>query len=354
MAIDVDALLQPIDADAPSGPDLEYDPEFQELERLARGKPEQQYGDTIIPAEEPDWRAVGKAATALLSRTKDLRVAALLARSALRTSGFADFAACIRLMHDYLDQNWESVHPQLDPDDNDATMRVNSLITLCDPATMLREIRDTPLVESRRVGRFALREFLIAKGELPASNSSDPPPTLSTIEAAFADAPVEQLQATATALTDAISHVSAMETKLMNEVGSSGAADFSPVLKQLRDASRLVQDQMSRRGISTDGAAGADGSSGGTGADMPVAGAQTGIVSAPGEIRSRQDVIAALGRIRDYYERHEPSSPLPLLMTRAERLVNKSFIEILTDFAPDGVAQAKLIGGVKDDADNSY
>ena len=352
--VDVDSLLTPIDADAPSGPDLEYDPEFQELERLARGKPEQQFGETIIPAEEPDWRAVGKAAAALLMRTKDLRACVLLARAALRTSGFVDFAACIRLMHDFLDQHWSTVHPQLDPEDNDPTMRVNSLIALCDTPTMLRDIRDTPLVESRRLGRFGLREVMIAKGELPMpANSSEAPPTMAAIEAAFADAAVEQLQATGAALTESIAHIGGMETKLMSEVGAANAADFAPILKQLRDANRIVQDQLARRGAAAPAPAAENGS------DAPSAGATTfsqpaAVVSAPGEIRTRQDVITALGRIRDYYERNEPSSPLPLLLMRAERLVNKSFLEILTDFAPDGVPQAKLIGGVKDDADSSY
>jgi type VI secretion system protein ImpA len=56
--IDVDALLAPVSEDAPCGPDLEYDAEFLALEDAARGKAEQQFGDTIIPAEDPDWRKV--------------------------------------------------------------------------------------------------------------------------------------------------------------------------------------------------------------------------------------------------------------------------------------------------------
>ena len=63
--LDLESLLQPIDESAPSGPDLEYDADFQELERLSQGKAEQQFGDTIIPAEEPEWRDVAKRAEAL-------------------------------------------------------------------------------------------------------------------------------------------------------------------------------------------------------------------------------------------------------------------------------------------------
>ena len=51
---------EPISADAPAGVNIEYDSRFLELQSAAEGKPEQQYGDTIIPAEEPDWAMVEK------------------------------------------------------------------------------------------------------------------------------------------------------------------------------------------------------------------------------------------------------------------------------------------------------
>ena len=56
--LDAGALLEAVSEDLPGGPNLEFDPDFGALERAAQGKPEQQYGDTIIPAEEPDWKDV--------------------------------------------------------------------------------------------------------------------------------------------------------------------------------------------------------------------------------------------------------------------------------------------------------
>ena len=70
----IEVLLAPVSADNPCGADLEYgDPAFAALDRATRGKPEQQIGSTVIPAEEPDWKAVGRQAVELLGRTKDLR-----------------------------------------------------------------------------------------------------------------------------------------------------------------------------------------------------------------------------------------------------------------------------------------
>jgi type VI secretion system protein ImpA len=50
-----------------------------------------------------------------------------------------------------------------------------------------------------------------------------------------------------------------------------------------------------------------------------------------------------------YYRRHEPSSPLPLLVERAQRLAEKNFLDILRDLAPDGVMQAQTIIGNRDE-----
>jgi len=53
-AIDIASILAPVGPDDPCGPNLEYDPAFSELDRLAQGKPEQQVGATVV-AEHPLW-----------------------------------------------------------------------------------------------------------------------------------------------------------------------------------------------------------------------------------------------------------------------------------------------------------
>ena len=76
----VDALLTPIGEASPCGDDLEYDADFMALTTAAQGKAEQQFGDTVIPAVEPDWRDVAERADAQLRRSKDVRAAVLLLR----------------------------------------------------------------------------------------------------------------------------------------------------------------------------------------------------------------------------------------------------------------------------------
>ena len=66
-----------------------------------------------------------------------------------------------------------------------------------------------------------------------------------------------------------------------------------------------------------------------------------------GAIRSREDAIRALDAVAEFFRRNEPSSPIPLFIDRAKRLVSKDFLEVLADVAPDAVAQARAAGGFR-------
>ena len=49
---------QALSDELPAGPDMQYTPEFAELEAAATGTPEQEYGDVLIPAKAPEWQRV--------------------------------------------------------------------------------------------------------------------------------------------------------------------------------------------------------------------------------------------------------------------------------------------------------
>ncbi|MHC4469321.1 MAG: type VI secretion system protein TssA [Planctomycetota bacterium] len=359
--IDVEKLLQDL-PDSPCGEDLEYDPAFGELERSTQGKPEQQIGDTIVQAEEPSWRDVKSQALALFDRTRDLRVAVYLAQALLRTDGFAGFGEGLALVKGLLDTHWEEIHPKLDPDDNnDPTLRVNTIIQLCnheagfEPGSTLRGVRDAHLVSSKMVGQFGLTDVQIANGTLPATEGEEPP-EMSAIEAAFMDTDLEALQETAAGLDSSIEAVEAIDAGLTDRIGSAQAPDLSALTKVLQSARKVVSDQLSRRGVAdtAPGAAPAAASDGGgwgsTAAAAPAPAGATAATpaaapAAPGEIRTREDAIQMLDKVSQYFNRHEPSSPVPLLLQRAKRLVSKSFMEIMRDLAPDGLTQVQSLSG---------
>jgi type VI secretion system protein ImpA len=71
-----------------------------------------------------------------------------------------------------------------------------------------------------------------------------------------------------------------------------------------------------------------------------------------GDIRNSQDVIIAIEKICDYYKKNEPSSPVPILLERAQRLVNMDFMSIVRDLASEGVSQVETFIGEQEEDDD--
>lgn len=338
--IDPTSLLQPVSEDAPCGPNMEYDAAFGELERAAQGTPERVVGDKVVAeAEDPDWRRVFELAEELLGQTKDLRVAVYLVNAGLRTGGLPQLAHGFAVIRGFLTDYWDAVHPQLDKEENDdPTLRMNSLVALNDRAGVFGALSRCPLIQSRALGRVTLRDVRIAAGELTAGPNEPPPLEASHIDAAFMDGELEELEANAAAVRAALAELDQIDSFLDDRVGSATSPDLSPIATELKAIGRILSEQLARRGIGTEAAA-VDGDGQASGAPR----------AALGEIASREDVVRTIDRMCDYFQRHEPSSPVPLLLRRAQRLIAKDFMEVLRDLAPDGVHQASIIGGVPED-----
>src|SRR5262245_57836512 len=157
----------------PCGPNLEHDLSFFELEEAARGKPEQRTGDAVKPAEEPNWSKVIDLAQAILLRSKDLRVAVHLTRALTHTEGIPGLATGLGLIHGLLERYWEAIHPRLEADrGDDPTERLNALAPLVDPDVIVKDLRDTCLVDSREHGQLRTRDIEIALGRLAPPKTS--------------------------------------------------------------------------------------------------------------------------------------------------------------------------------------
>ena len=329
---DIDALSAPLGDSQPSGPELDHDPDFQALERTAEGTPERQYGDKVYPAEPPDWTAVHSQALALSERTRDLRVAVLLMRSGVRLHGLAGASAGMQLIERLLALHWDTLHPQLDAeDDNDPTMRLNALLPLMAAEAGLADLRAAGLAPAR--GSLSLRELELGLGRaepLPDEARPTEQGVLQGLESLLQPYPdaAEQITTTAQAAAD-------INTLLDGKVGSR-APDMAPVLKLLRAAT----DALARaRGQATDEQEGGDADNSGASDGRLTSG------RAAGSIQSRADAVRELERVCEWLERHEPSNPAPLLIRRAQRLMNMSFIDIIRDMASNGLEQVELVAG---------
>lgn len=330
--MDLSVCFAEIAEEPPCGPDLEYDPGFLMLQEATLVKPEQQFGETIIPAEFPDWRLIERMGLALLARTKDLRIVIILARACVNNYGPTGLEQTLQLILQWLQQYWDEVHPRIDIDgERDLMMRVNALAQLSDTETLIADLRASLVISPPGMGTIKLRELETLINDKVMNGVSGS--TYEQVIAALREAKHNSVPAVL-ALEQAREHLKVINQLLHNRLGNMDAPDLS-VLQQLLDL--LTQSFID------EAAANADDSSATTEAAM-----NGGPGSAwTGEIRSRDDALRALDRVCVYLERHEPTNPAPLLLRRAKKLMTSNFLEIIGDLAPDSVAQIERVTGPK-------
>jgi|TARA_B110000211_G_C14044229_1_gene538182 type VI secretion system protein ImpA len=342
--MDLAALLQSHGEDDPSGDDLEYDPAFTELEIAAQPGEERQVGDEILYAEDPDYKDIAAKAQDILERSHDLRAAVFMGEAQLRLNGYPGFAKVTSYISQCLETYWDTCHPQLDEDDDDdPTMRVNAILALADTDRILRGVRRAPLSKSKMFGALSLRDIAVAEGEETPGKDMTTIPESAQVAAAFQDTDEEELREISDAVSQSLADVIAISATFDDKTPGQGP-DLDPLIKVLKKAASKLSNALGdpEVGEETDDDAADEGSGGGA----PVRGGGGG---GGGGITSPTDVQNALDRIVAYYERYEPSSPLPLLLLRAKRLVNADFLTIVKDMAPHGIDNVNLIGGLGDE-----
>jgi type VI secretion system protein ImpA len=324
---DLDTLLAPLAADAPCGPDLEYDPAFQAMLEAGAGKPERQYGDNVYPAEPPDWPTVHARASELAQRTRDLRVAVWLTRSGARLRGIRDAVSGLRLVEGLLDRYWDTVHPLLDvSDNNDPTARANALGALSDPVSGLADLRAASLTGQR--GALTVREIELALGPAEPLPGESVPTEDGVVQAVTLAVGAEP--DLATTMKGGHDAAQAVASALERHLEATQSPDLVPLKKVLQ---RVAEAARKASGVVDDAASGADGQS------------SASANRQPGAINSREDVNRVLERVCEWIERNEPTNPAPLLIRRAQRLMSKNFIDIIRDLTPDGVREIEKLAG---------
>jgi type VI secretion system protein ImpA len=339
---DFDRFLTPIQGESPCGPDLEYDNDFLALNQAAVGKLEQQFGDTVIPAVEPNWREVDQLAQALMLRTKDLRIVAWLTLANTYLHGVAEFASGLKLALTLCTDYWESVHPRLEIDgDTDPYLRMNAIAAFSGSEfsgedRLIQALRASALLKQPAVITFR-------DAELAFANAPDATYSLSQIETTFNEALAANNPALV-AVTDAYAHYQALRALLDERISAAEAPDMDRLAGVLKPVARGIERL---RQVAADIAT-ADGAMDVGAQEMTASGqvVATGNVGTA-DVRSREDVRRALDRVCQYLERHEPSNPASLFARRAQRMLDMPFLDIMMELSPDSVSTLENLTGAK-------
>ncbi|ANN76670.1 type VI secretion system protein TssA [Bordetella flabilis] len=346
--IDLSRYQQDVCADQPCGPDLLYDAEYVQLTQIMQGTPEVEYGDMRVDAADPDWKSAEALSLKLLARTRDLRLAVWLTRALVGQHGYDGLDDGLALIEDYIERYWDHVHPILDPEDDDPTERLNTIVALDDMDGLLGQVRLAALARSAAYGAVCLRDIDLATGELPA-RADDTPRKMAAIDAVFHAVPFIDLEAVADTIERSCERLEHIEAVLGRHLDRVNAAGLQRLPKTLRHAARLVRDQLRRH----PGAPRAPLERGADTGAVPAGDDSGPTARASGDIKSRDDVARQIDRICEYYALEEPGSPVPILLQRAKRLINMNFIELMSELSPQGLAETCFLFGVSPGASNS-
>ncbi|MYZ52976.1 type VI secretion system protein TssA [Malikia spinosa] len=360
----------PLSAACPCGPDLEYDPDFLQLQQVLRSRPEPEFrvpqqdgrGGRTLPDGAPiAWSEVRELAQALLLRSKDLRLAIWLTRAQLHLEGFCAIQQGLELVQLLLQDYWDGVHPGLDPDDGDPTMRLNALAALDALDSVAGDVRASFLLDSRQQGQLTVRELELAAGRL------EPPPGETRPAAAQVERLLEvalqhspELASVARAAPQQLEAIRAVLAERLGQRPGQRLADQRaeclgpaplPDLLRLHVMLDTVAQAVTKLAAATltpePAVPGAELAGTHLSAVADQLSRDGPVAQLPGQINSRQQVVEMLALLCQYLEKNEPTNPVQILLRRAQRMMQMDFLELLRDMAPDGLDQAEKVVGAR-------
>ncbi|OMG75184.1 ImpA family type VI secretion system protein [Burkholderia ubonensis] len=336
--------MEPIGGTSPCGADLEYDPEFVVLCTKIASRPDAQYGDFVGSPEPVSWNDVDRDCRRLMMRSKDMRFAVIFTRCRTRLAAAAGFAEGVGLLAAWLAAFPDVIHPQMAVDsDREAALqiRMNALQALTDTDGLLSDVREIVLATATAT-RLQVRDIERAFAHPRPSDALTPESVTQQLDELRARQP-----AVLSGFDRGLESLGSIDAWSREHLGAH-APDLSPLTRLLRHvvdvndrrvgtpAQRMVDD------LPSDDASRCDAT------DVPVAlpaDDATGRAAAARGLRTDTepaDRDAALERIREacrWFEQHEPSSPVPVLLRRAEQFVGKRYAEVVKALPAELLAQ---------------
>lgn len=319
------------------GPDLEYDNAFLELQQAARGKPETQFE----PATPPDWNAVETGSLALLQKSRDLRLVVLWAESQLNLKGLSSLPEGLNAFAALLESAWPCVNPQLD--DGDPYARLNVVESLGFGGSFFQSLRNCVVVRNPRLGEIRLKDFEALTGNSPGTEL----PVVREQVEQFFRSPEGMAHELRSVVQESLSGLKRILAALTPHV----EMDRLPQLPELKALLAYLHSCLpSPKMEQTTDSMPPSVLPNSTLIDDQAANARQAVFNSAQGIQSRAQALAAIDQVCSYLEHAEPTNPAQLLLKRARRLIDKNFMQLMKDLAPEALAEVAKIMGVNPDS----
>jgi type VI secretion system protein ImpA len=340
--IDVEALLVPISGDNPAGENLQYSGLHDEIREARRSEDPLSQGDWQRELKAADWDLVLELSEkSLKAQTKDLQVGAWLTEALVRKHGFPGLRDGLKVMRGLHERFWDNVYPEIE--DGDLEARANSLSWLDRQAAMA--VKEVPVTKAQGMAYSILQLEQSKQFEIPANADAEAIARINAERAKAAEdgkiTPEDFAKAKAASkrafyeeasaeLQECAQEFQALDRTMDDKFGreTPGLGELKKSLDQVRDfVDKTLKDKRAEEPSAADVDAG-EAEEGGT--------AVGGAAGATGPIRSRQDALARLAQVADYFRRTEPHSPVSYLVQRAISWGQMPLDAWLADVIKDG------------------
>jgi type VI secretion system protein ImpA len=317
----VQEYMAPLSDAEPCGPNLEYDPEYVSLLTKMIPKGEAQYGDFVKIPEAPNWREIERDCRRMLSRTRDITILLLFLRCRIHLEEAQGLREGLVLLLGWLERYPDHVHPQLQIEgEADPTVRANALLALTDPEGIFGDLREIVLSKSS-AARLQIRDVERAFAIPRPSDALSPDSVQRQLDDLY-----RSEDANLIALTDAAHVAQSLQDWLHEHM-----RDDTPDLKNFFRLLTPFQRQVEAKSIFP-------WKNHKEHQDEPVS-PQTSppnvILQPDTPEQAREKALQSIRNAREWFEQYEPSSPIPVLLRQAERMVGKKFHEVAQSIPSD-------------------
>ncbi|ADU37451.1 ImpA family type VI secretion system protein [Variovorax paradoxus] len=293
--------LQPLNASDPCGPSLEYDAEYAVLLSRMSPRGDAQYGQFVGTPEAPNWAEIERDCRRLLLRTRDINLFVWLCRARTRVAQAAGLAQSLAVLSEVLERWPDAVHPQLVVEgERDPAVRANALAALADPDGLLGDVREI-VVAANAARHLTVREIERARS-VPRLVDAPSPESVAQQLAQLRLAANGDADAPVNLLSEALRATRQIAEWAVRQLGGD-APSLQALIDLLKpfdeiDVVRRTEPVSPREGVLRPSVSG---------------------------LASRDDALQAIRSARQWFENHEPSSPVAVLLKQAERMVGQRF-----------------------------
>lgn len=261
--------------------------------------------DGAVKAGENDgrWGAIEKACARLLEKTKDIRVAIWYVRAGLERGAFRSLRRALEVLVEMLEFPPEEIRP------------------------LSESIKIAAEEHSIHVGWLSSSQFSSRLGLLRFPEVDLPIGEMCRGKAGLSLS--GELRRTLSADIDEVVSLLA-RIKAWAEKGSISGVDIDGSISFLSESSRVLIGGIDR-GVDDE-----------AGQEVSSSNQLTG--RSASSISDRADVEAALDKVIEYFEIHEPSHPAPIFLMRVKKMIGADFSELMAELYPDGLELAAQLG----------